>query len=56
MCTHAHTEWGIGVWAEEEAGSLLSKEPDTGLDPGPWDHDARDMTLVDRIVYQCLVF
>ena len=24
---------------EDEAGSLLSREPHTGLIPGPWDHD-----------------
>ena len=24
---------------ESQAGSLLGMEPDSGLDPGPWDHD-----------------
>ena len=27
---------GVG---EGEAGFPLSREPDVGLDPGPWDHD-----------------
>jgi len=32
-----HKQWELQ--AEGEAGSLQSKEPDAGLDPGLWDHD-----------------
>ena len=30
---------GRGVEGEGEADSLLSREPDAGLDPRTWDHD-----------------
>ena len=34
-------EWGTegGPEGEGEADSLLSRKPNMGLDPGPWDHD-----------------
>ena len=33
--------------AEEEADSLLSREPDVGLDPGAWYQDPGTMTWAD---------
>lgn len=32
MCTCAH-EQGVGAEGEGEAGSMLSKQPNSGLDP-----------------------
>ena len=31
------TEREAETWTEGEAGSPLSREPDAGLIPGPWD-------------------
>ena len=32
-------EQGGGAEGEGEADSLMSRDPDMGLDPGPWDRD-----------------
>ena len=40
---------GGEVGAEGEAGSLLSREPDVGLIPGPRDHDLSQRQTLDQL-------